>query len=57
MPPAEVTTQSGRGSGPRWLGVTDGQVDYRWSGPGSTVEKVSAVNSVAFEKEATGCWS
>ena len=58
--PAEVTTQSGHGSGPRWLGWMLGQVDHRWSPRGSTMEKARSVEassdggnseckSVAFE--------
>jgi hypothetical protein len=51
--PAEVTTQSGHGCGPRWLGMMDGQVDHRCPSSGSTEEKtrfVSNCNAVSFAK-------
>jgi hypothetical protein len=47
--PAEVTTQSGNGRGPRWVGVVDGQVDQRWSWPGCSSEKLSASNDSGEE--------
>ena len=40
---AEVTTQSGKGRGPRSLGVIVVQVDQRWPSPGSRREKEGVV--------------
>ena len=42
--PCEVTTQSGRGSGPRLSGSTSSQVDQRWSSPRSSYATKSKTN-------------
>src|SRR3954451_17477886 len=60
--PALVTSQSGRGSGPRPVGVVPGQVVQRWPSPGSrpakvgmskeTVGKKSSDNTVVAPKDS-----
>src|SRR3954462_4938806 len=50
--PALVTSQSGRGSGPRSVGVVAGQVVQRWPSPGSRPAKVGMAKDVFGKKSS-----
>src|SRR3954454_742598 len=49
-----VTTQSGRGSGPRHSGSTSSQVVKRWPSPGSSATRKSKTNEGSGVKESGG---